>query len=416
MDKRSFLQLLGLGGLGLGTELPWIPSWLEDSKSDAAFWNKVRADYTLTDAYINLESGYYNIIPQPTLKALQAHIEAINLRGSHYMRNDQFPDKKRVVQSLAEVVGCEADSLILTRNTTESLNTVIKGIPWKAKDHIIFANQEYGAMQQMIRQVAKRFNLAITNLDIPMHPESDEEIVAHYEALITPQTRLILVSHMVNITGHILPIKKICDMAHGHGVEVLVDGAHCIGHFDFKIDDLNCNYYGSSLHKWLATPLGCGLLYINPKHQDKLWPLFTEDHQMTEGIQRFGHQGTHPVYHDLAIENAITYYQALGSTRKEERLRSLTTMWMQAVKEHPNVEINTPLDAERYAGIGNVGIKGMRASVLAKKLLEEFGVFTVAIEGAGVNGCRITPNVFNTDEEIDEFTKAMLQLADKSKA
>ena len=416
MDKRSFLQLLGLGGLGLGTELPWIPSWLEDSQSDAAFWNKVRADYTLIDAYINLESGYYNIIPQPTLKALQAHIEAINLHGSHYMRNDQFPDKKRVVQSLAEVVGCEADSLILTRNTTESLNTVIKGIPWKAKDHIIFANQEYGAMQQMIRQVAKRFNLAITNLDIPMHPESDEEIVAHYEALITPQTRLILVSHMVNITGHILPIKKICDMAHGHGVEVLVDGAHCIGHFDFKIDDLNCDYYGSSLHKWLATPLGCGLLYINPKHQDTLWPLFTEDHQMTEGIQRFGHQGTHPVYHDLAIENAITYYRALGSTRKEERLRTLATRWMGALRDHENITLNTPNQKERYAGIANVGLKNMRASELATKLMNKHGIFTVAIEGAGVDGCRITPNVFTTDEEIDEFTKAMLQLADKSKA
>ena len=416
MDKRSFLQLLGLGGLGLGTELPWIPSWLEDSQSDAAFWNKVRADYTLTDAYINLESGYYNIIPQPTLKALQAHIEAINLRGSHYMRNDQFPDKKRVVQSLAEVVGCEADSLILTRNTTESLNTVIKGIPWKAKDHIIFANQEYGAMQQMIRQVAKRFNLAITNLDIPMHPESDEEIVAHYEALIKPQTRLILVSHMVNITGHILPIKKICDMAHGHGVEVLVDGAHCIGHFDFKINDLNCDYYGSSLHKWLATPLGCGLLYINPKHQDTLWPLFTEDHQMTEGIQRFGHQGTHPVYHDLAIENAITYYQALGPHRKEERLRTLATRWMDALRDHENIRLNTPNQKERYAGIANVGLKNMRASELATKLMDKYGIFTVAIEGAGVDGCRITPNVFTTDEEIDEFTKAMLQLADKSKA
>ena len=416
MDKRSFLQLLGLGGLGLGTELPWIPSWLEDSQSDAAFWNKVRADYTLTDAYINLESGYYNIIPQPTLKALQAHIEAINLRGSHYMRNDQFPDKKRVVQSLAEVVDCEADSLILTRNTTESLNTVIKGIPWKAKDHIIFANQEYGAMQQMIRQVAKRFNLAITNLDIPMHPESDEEIVAHYEALITPQTRLILVSHMVNITGHILPIKKICDMAHGHGIEVLVDGAHCIGHFDFKINDLNCDYYGSSLHKWLATPLGCGLLYINPKHQDTLWPLFTEDHQMTEGIQRFGHQGTHPVYHDLAIENAITYYQALGPHRKEERLRTLATRWMDALRDHENIRLNTPNQKERYAGIANVGLKNMRASELATKLMDKYGIFTVAIEGAGVDGCRITPNVFTTDEEIDEFTKAMLQLGNKSKA
>lgn len=414
MDKRAFLHLLGLGTTGLTTAYQWLPSWLEDSQSDAAFWSKVRADYTLTDAYINLESGYYNIIPQPTLKALQAHIEAVNLRGSHYMRNDQFPDKKRVVHSLAQVAGCEADSLILTRNTTESLNTVIKGIPWKANDHIIFANQEYGAMQQMIRQVAKRFELELTTLDIVRHPQSDEEIVAQYEALIKPQTRLILVSHMVNITGHILPIKKICDMAHGYGVEVLVDGAHCIGHFDFKIAELNCDYYGSSLHKWLATPLGCGLLYINPKHQDSLWPLFTEDHQMTEGIQRFGHQGTHPVYHDLAIENAITYYQALGSTRKEERLRSLTTMWMQAVKEHPNVEINTPLDAGRYAGIGNVGIKGMRASVLAKKLLEEFGVFTVAIEGAGVNGCRITPNVFTSEEEIRAFSKAVQKIADQA--
>lgn len=205
-------------------------------------------------------------------------------------------------------------------------------------------------------------------------------------------------------------------MAHGHGIEVLVDGAHCIGHFDFKIDDLNCDYYGSSLHKWLATPLGCGLLYINPKHQDTLWPLFTEDHQMTEGIQRFGHQGTHPVYHDLAIENAITYYQALGPHRKEERLRTLATRWMDALRDHENIRLNTPNQKERYAGIANVGLKNMRASELATKLMDKHGIFTVAIEGAGVDGCRITPNVFTTDEEIDEFTKAMLQLADKSKA
>ncbi len=411
MDKRSFLQLIGLGGLGLGTEWPWIPSWLEDTRTDAEFWDKVRADYLLTEDYINLESGYYNIIPQPTLKALQKHIETINVRGSHYMRNDQFPDKKRIIQSLAEVVGCSSESLILTRNTTESLNTVIKGIPWKANDHIIFAHQEYGAMQQMIRQVAQRFDLTITNLDIPMHPESDEEIVAHYEALIKPQTRLILVSHMVNITGHILPIKKICDMAHGHGVEVLVDGAHCIGHFDFNIEDLGCDYYGSSLHKWLATPLGCGLLYINPKDQETLWPLFTEDYRMTDGIQRFGHQGTHPVYHDLAIEHAITYYKALGPQRKEERLRALATRWMEALRDHKNIRLNTPAQQQRYAGIGNVGLKTIRASELAKQLMDTYGIFTVAIEGAGVDGCRITPNVFTSETEIDQFAQAMLQLA-----
>jgi selenocysteine lyase/cysteine desulfurase len=412
MDKRSFLQLLGLGSLGLGTELQWLPSWLEDPTSDADFWKKVRADYALTEAYINLESGYYNIIPRPTLEALKQHIETINLRGSHYMRNDQFPDKKRVVHALAQVAGCSADCLILTRNTTESLNTVIKGIPWKANDHIIFANQEYGAMQQMIRQVAERFDLAITNLDIPMHPESDEVIVQRYESLIQPQTRLILVSHMVNITGHILPIKKICEMAHRYGVEVLVDGAHCIGHFDFNIEELDCDYYGSSLHKWLATPLGCGLLYISPKHQKTLWPLFTEDYLMTEGIQRFGHQGTHPVYHDLAIENAITYYQALGAQRKEERLRALASRWMDALKDHPNIRINTPAQKERYAGIGNVGLTQMRASELARRLMDDYQIFTVAIEGAGVDGCRITPNVFTSIEEIDQFIQAMLQLAD----
>ena len=416
MDKRVFLQLLGLGTTGLTTSYQWLPSWLDDPTTEASFWNKVRQDYKLTEDYINLESGYYNIIPQPTLRALQSHIEATNLSGSHYMRSDQFSDKKRVIQALSEVVSCDPESLILTRNTTESLNTVIKGMPWKKGDHIIFANQEYGAMQQMIHQVAQRFELELTILDIPQHPQNDEEIVSLYNEAIRGATRLILVSHMVNITGHIMPIKKICNMAHTKGVDVLVDGAHCIGHFDFNIDDLGCDYYGSSLHKWLATPLGCGLLYINPKHQSALWPLFTEDYRISEGIQRFGHQGTHPVYHDLAIENAITYYQALGTKRKEERLRSLTTMWMQAVEEHPGVEINTPREPHRYAGIGNVGITGMRASVLAKKLLEDHRIFTVAIEGAGLNGCRITPNVFTTEEEIHVFSKALLAIADRAQA
>ena len=258
MKKRDFIKTLSLAALSTPFSVSALETWLQEFEylpvdklsSTEDFWLKIRQDYKLKPDYINLESGYYNIIPQPTLNGMIEHVKMVNYQGSYYMRTVQWDNKKRMTQKLAQVIGCTSKNVIITRNTTESLDMVIKGFPWKKGDEAIFAEQDYGAMKIMFEQVSKRFGMVNKIVSVPNHPKSDEEIVNLYANAITPNTKLLMVCHMINITGHILPIKKICQMAHKRGVQVMVDGAHCVGHFKFNIEDLDCDYYGSSLHKW----------------------------------------------------------------------------------------------------------------------------------------------------------------------
>ncbi len=419
MDKRNFIKTLSLGALGAPMYTSAFSKALEtlqhvsaeELATDSDFWEKVRQDYKLKPDYINLESGYYNIIPTPTLDKLMEHIQMVNYEGSYYMRTVQWENKERMTEKLAEVVGCTSKNVIITRNTTESLDMVIKGMDWQEGDEAVYALQDYGAMKRMFEQVSDRFGIKTNVISIPNHPRSDEEIVQLYEKAITPRTKLLMVCHMINITGHILPIKKICEMAHQKGVQVMVDGAHCVGHFQFKIEELGCDYYGSSLHKWLSVPLGTGLLYVKDEHIDTLWPIFAEGKREPGDISRLNHTGTIPVYHDLTIENAIDYYNMLGGERKEARMRYLQQYWTSKVRDHENIMVNTPVDSHRACGIANVGIKGMKPKELAKRLLDEHKIWTVAIDYANVQGCRITPNVFTRTRELDVFVEALHELA-----
>ena len=418
MKKRDFIKTFGAIGL-----IPFSQNIRYDSLnkiehllntenlSDDDFWKLVRSQYDLHQDFINLESGYYNIIPKPTLKKQIEHIKRVNLEGSFYMRKSRFKDKSTITSELANFVGCNGKNLVITRNTTESLDLIISGFPWKSGDEAIYAYQDYGAMQDMFEQIGKRHGVVLKKVSVPNHPKNDMELISLYESQITSKTRLIMISHMVNITGQILPVKKICDMAHSYGVEVLVDGAHCVGHFNFKIDNLNCDYYGSSLHKWLATPLGAGLLYVNNKHIPKIWPLIADHEKDPNKIQRLSHTGTHPVSTDLTIIDAIEYLNSIGINKKESRLRFLKTYWQNALKNESNIVINTPFDPQRSCGIGNVGLKNMKPETLANRLYKEFGIFTVAIDYANVKGCRITPNIFTNENELDTFIDAMKSLA-----
>lgn len=419
MKKRTFLK--NLGALGMVPIIPFSESNYPtiskinklpvDFKNENAFWKTVRNQYALHPDFINLESGYYNIIPKYTLEHHFSHMKRVNLEGSFYMRKHRFKDKDTITQSLAKLVGCNNKNLIITRNTTESLDLVISGFPWKKGDEAIFAVQDYGAMQDMFEQISKRYQVKLKKVSVPNHPKNDNEIIALYKSQITSKTKLLMVSHMINITGQILPIKKICEMAHNHGVKVLVDGAHCISHFDFNIEELNCDYYGSSLHKWLAVPLGVGLLYVKDNEISNLWPLMADNEKDLKKIKRLSHNGTIPVHSILAIQNAIEYLNWIGIERKEKRLQFLKSYWQNALKELPNIEINTPFDTSRSCGIGNVGIKNIKPSKLAKRLYEEFKIFTVSIDYANVQGCRITPNVFTTTKELDLFILAMKTIA-----
>lgn len=417
MKKRDFLKRMGQVAmvspfipLGINAQIkPVVRSYPVNNED--AFWARIREDYTLKPDYINLENGYYNFIPNPTLERFMEHVRSVNTEGSMYMRTVQGENKKRIATRLAAFVGCNSEELIITRNATESLDTIISGFPWESGDEAIMAEQDYGAMLDHFDMVAQRYGVVNKIVSLPLHPESDEELVALYEKQITPKTKLMMVCHMVNITGQILPIRKLCDMAHKYGVEVLVDGAHCIGHFKVAIPELHCDYYGSSLHKWLSTPLGVGLLYVSKDKISKIWPLLADWEKNPTRIGRLNHTGTHPVHTDLAIDNAIDYLEVIGLERKEKRLRYLQRYWSDQLRDVKNIRINTPKEMERSCGIANVGVAHMKPADLAKTLLEEFKIFTVAIDGAGVQGCRITPNVYTTVAELDHFVESMKILA-----
>ena len=417
MDKRNFIKTLGalsVSSLVSASELTKIKSVshsLPKTRSDEELWATIRSHYTLKDDYINLESGYYSIIPNPVLEHFIKHVRHVNIEGSYYMRNDLKKNKDRVISELADLVGSTSDQIAITRNTTESLDLVISGFQWEKGDEAIYAKQDYGSMKEMFEQISSRYGVKNKIVSVPNHPKNDEEIVSIYESQITDKTKLIMVCHMINITGQILPIKKICEMAHSYGVEVMVDGAHCVGHFDFSIDEFNCDYYGSSLHKWLATPLGAGLLYVNRNNTHKIWPLLANGNTNKNDIKRLNHIGTHPVHIDLAISNSIDYTNWIGMKKKEKRMRYLQRYWSDKLRSIENVIVNTPEDLNRSCGIGNVGLSNMSPSAMSKVLFEKYKIFTVAIDYANVKGCRISPNIFTTTYELDQFVIAVKEMA-----
>jgi selenocysteine lyase/cysteine desulfurase len=383
----------------------------EQAAQDEEFWMRVRSGYRLKPDYINLENGYYCFIPQEILENYIHHIREINYQGSYYMRTVQWDNKQAVAARLAALVDCKPTELVITRNTTESLDTIIGGFPWQAGDEALMAEQDYFSMLEMFEQQAVQHGIVNRQVSLPLHPRSDDEIVDLYARAINPRTRLLMVCHMVNITGQVLPIRKICDMAHSKGVEVLVDGAHAVAHLCFSINDLNCDYYGASLHKWLSAPLGAGLLYVKEDKIAQIRPLMAGAIKEGGDIRRLNHTGTLSVATDLAIGNAIDYYQLLGPERKEARLRFLQHYWTSRVREMPGVLLNTPAAPERACGIANVGIAGMSPTALAEVLMKKYRIWTVAIDGAGVQGCRITPNVYTSLAELDVLVRAITELS-----
>lgn len=418
LSKRQFIKsLVGTAALstwaGLDQALAsaaTTPSLILAQQED--FWATIRAAYPVTTDFIQLENGYYSLAARPVMDSYLKHIQVVNSVSSYYMRTRQFDDKRVSQTQLATLLGCSPEELIITRNTTESLDTVIGGLHWKAGDEAVMAQQDYGAMLDMFKLQARRHGIVNRVVSLPNNPQSDAEIVSLYEKAITPKTRLLMVCHLVNITGQILPIRQITDMAHKHGVEVLVDGAHAFGQLNFTMSDLgNVDYYASSLHKWLGTPLGAGILYVRRDNIANLWPLFADSSVADTDIRKLNHTGTHPVATDLAIQDAIAFHNSIGIERKEARLRYLQRYWTDQVRHHPNIRLNTPDAPARSCAIANVGVAGKTSAELAKALFDTYKIFTVAIDSPPVQGVRVTPHLYTTTAELDTFVRALKELA-----
>ncbi|MGF7216865.1 selenocysteine lyase/cysteine desulfurase [Spirosoma lacussanchae] len=420
LSKRQFLKtMVGATTLMAGQWSGLTEALASAGQQSAAelardddFWLKIRSLYPVTNEFTQLENGYYSLAARPVLEGYLQHIQQVNAVSSYYMRTRQFSDKRLAQEQLAQLLGCSTDELIITRNTTESLDTVISGLTWKAGDEVVMAQQDYGAMLDMFRQQARRYGMVNRLVSLPNHPQSDDELVRLYEQAITPKTRMLMVCHLVNITGQILPVRKITEMAHKHGVEVLVDGAHAFAHLAFSIADLGgCDYYASSLHKWLGTPLGAGILYVRRDKIAPVWPLFADSSVPDTDIRKLNHTGTHPVATDLAIQDAIRFHTSIGIDRKEARLRYLQRYWTDQVRKHPNITLNTPEAPARSCAIANVGIAGKTPAELAKVLFDRYRIFTVAIDNANVRGVRVTPHLYTTTAELDTFVRALTELA-----
>ena len=418
MNKRDFVRTVGgsAAAMAFGPDLnalfaryAHVPA--AALAADEKFWATIRAKFKLKPDYINLENGYYCFQPEEVLSAFVNHVRAINLEGSRYMRTVRVSDKLRVRTKLAAMAGCSPDELVITRNTTESLDTVIAGFDWKPGDEALMANHDYGAMIDMFKLQARRYGMVNKFIDIPTDPKSDAEVVQVYANAITPKTRLLLMPHMVNITGQILPVRAVCDMAHARGVQVMVDGAHAFAHFDFKLPDLGCDYYGTSLHKWLSTPLGAGFLYVRKDRIEGLWPVYGDEGIAANDIMKLNHTGTHPCHTDLGIENAIVFHEMIGSARKEARLRFIQQYWTTKVRGYGKIVLNTPTDPARSCGIANVGVQGMKPADLASTLFDKYKIFTVAIGNPGALGVRVSPQVYTSTKELDAFVMALKEMA-----
>ncbi|WKN30734.1 aminotransferase class V-fold PLP-dependent enzyme [Porifericola rhodea] len=379
--------------------------------SDETFWKEVRHYYKVSTDFINLENGYYSLAAEPVLEAQQQHIRKINQIPSMYMRKQQYSDYQKVKQAMADFVGCSQEEIVICRNTTEALDTIILGLKLEAGDEAIMSHQDYGSMLATFDQRARRDGTVNKLIKLPLHPKNDQQIVDAYESAVTERTKVILVTHLINITGQVLPVRAIAEMAHAKGIEIISDAAHSLGHLNFKIPELGCDYLGSSLHKWLGAPLGSGLMYIRKDKIENVWPLFGDDTYADTDIRKFEHIGTHPCSTHLAILDALNFQNKIGLERKEARLRYLKNYWVNQVKEVKGIRINTPFEDHRSSAIANVSVKGLSSAELADQLFDGFKIFTVAIDSEAVKGVRITPHLYNTTQELDQLVSALKKLS-----
>jgi selenocysteine lyase/cysteine desulfurase len=423
MKRRNFLghSAAWVGALSLSPlensaallPMPQAPKH-GNPATDEAYWDQIRLFYVKPKGFINLENGYFSPQALPTLYAHQKLESDVNTRTSWFMRREQEAAIESSRQALATFLGVPAEELALTRNTTESLNTLISGYPWRKGDEVVIGNQDYGSMVAAFKQAEKRFGIVIKVADVPLTPFLPDEVVKAYSSLFTANTRMVHLTHLINLTGQVIPVAQIASLAHEKGIEVAVDAAHSVAHLDFKLPDLQADYVGASLHKWLCNPIGVGFLWMKKSHIQKIWPLMGDTDYPDTDMRKFEHQGTRPIHSLMTLPTAIALHHNIGSNLKMQRLKYLMRSCCERIADHPGIAINTPWNREdANSAIVNVAVKGFTPQQLADRLLKEFSIFTVAIDHPAVKGVRITPHVFTSVQDVVTLADALIQLADK---
>jgi isopenicillin-N epimerase len=391
-------------------ELAAHPGSAEALATDESFWFEVQQAFTADRSLVNLNSGGVSPSPSVVQEAMKRHLDYSNTVPPFTMWRILEPQREPVRRRLARNFRCDPEEIALTRNASEGLQTCQLGMDLKPGDEVLTTTQDYGRMITTFKQRERREGIRLVQFQVPIPAEDPAEIVRLFESHITDRTRVILMSHMINITGQILPVKDVVRMARSRGVPVIVDGAHTFAHFEFTHEDLDCDYYATSLHKWLFAPHGTGMLYVRKSKISDLWPMMAAPETMDDDIRKYEEIGTHPAANYLAIAEALTFHEGIGAGRKQARLRYLRDRWASRLLEHDSVRLHTSLDPSFSCGIATVEIKGVDSRELATHLWESNRILVVGIKHPEFEGIRVSPSVFSTVEEIDRFTDAMEQV------
>ena len=384
------------------------------SPEDERFWFEVQQAFTVDRSIVNLNNGGVSPSPAIVQEAMKRHLDYSNTAPPPYaLWQILEPQKEGTRKRLARAFGCDPEEIAITRNASEGLQTCQFGFDLQRGDEVLTTTQDYPRMLATFDQRARREGIVVKKVTIPVPAEEPAEVVELYRKAITPRTKLLLVSHMINLTGQILPVRQLVELGRERGIPVIVDGAHTFAHFDFDHSNLGCDYYATSLHKWLFAPHGTGMLYVRKEKIRSLWPLMAAPGEMDGDIRKYEEIGTHPAANHLAIAEALTFHEGIGPKRKEERLRSLRDRWANRLLRHGGVKLHTSLKPGLSCGIGTVQVPGVETPKLAQHLWDKHRILVTPIVHPEFEGLRITPSVYTTLEEVDRFCEVMEDVIEK---
>ncbi len=398
--KKNSIELVAQASRALGDRSA------DDVAQDENYWRDIQSAFMLDRSLINLNNG--NSCPSPTVvhEAYKRYLDSSN-QAPVYHRGLLERNIETARRRLAAEFGCDTEEMAITRNSSESLQIAQNGLDLAPGDEVVTTEQDYGRMLTTWDQRARRDKIKITKINFAV-PSNGETLFAKLEAAITPRTKVLHFCHITNLTGQIFPVQNLSRMARARGIITIVDGAHAVAHFPFKLRDLEMDYYGTSLHKWLLAPTGTGFLYVRKDRIAKTWPMQAAPERADNDIRKFEEIGTSPAATKAALNEALAFHQAIGTERKAARLRYLTLRWANKLRQNPRIQIHTGLD--QVYGVACVGIKDIPAAKINAFMWDKYRIITTPIQRDEYNGIRVTPNIYTPLEEIDTFVMAMEDL------
>ena len=384
-----------------------------DVARDEDFWLGIQQAFTLDRTLINLNNGGVSPSPRVVQEAMRRYLEYSNTAPVYTMWQVLEPEIESVRRRLAASFGCDPEEMAITRNASEALEIVQLGLPLERGDEVLTTTQDYPRMLTTWHQRERREGIVVKEISFPVPPPSQDDLGDRIERAITPKTRVIHVCHITNLTGQIFPVKRICQLGRARGIEVIVDGAHAYAHFPFTRDELDCDYYGTSLHKWLLAPHGTGFLYVRKAKIERVWPMMAAPPEMNANVRKFEEIGTHPAANHNAIAEALTFHEGIGPERKAARLRYLFQRWAKRLEKLPKVKILTPYDPAQSCGLASVAVEGVDVNKLVASLWDKYRIIVTPIVHKEFSCLRVTPNVYTTTAEIDRFGDVMEEVIRK---